>query len=103
VAVQNKGTICSSLHSIIIELNVLRTSYYRNLGWDALLQQKNDFKVTIFYRVKCAYKHSVHLNFTMIFGKIFILFLRIISQELIIASLFIIKAMLNPFSATFHV
>jgi hypothetical protein len=34
--------------------------------------------------------------------KIF-LFSRIISQELIIASLFIIKAILNPFSATFYV
>ncbi len=32
-----------------------------------------------------------------------ILFSRIISKELIIASLFIIKAILNPFSATFHV
>jgi hypothetical protein len=30
-------------------------------------------------------------------------FLKIISQELIIASLFIIEAILNPFSATFHV
>jgi hypothetical protein len=40
----------------------------------------------------------------MIFGKkTFFYFTRIISQELIIASLFIIKAILNPFSSTFHV
>jgi len=41
-----------------------------------------------------------HLNFTMIFGKKpLFYFSRIISQELIIASLFIA----DPFSATFHV
>jgi hypothetical protein len=34
--------------------------------------------------------------------KIYFYISRIISQELIIASLFIIKAILNPFSATFH-
>jgi len=40
----------------------------------------------------------------MIFGKIFIFYFpRIISKELIIASLFIMKAILNTFSAIFHV
>jgi len=40
----------------------------------------------------------------MIFGKKnYFYFSRKISQELIIASLFIIKAILNPFSAAFHV
>jgi hypothetical protein len=40
----------------------------------------------------------------MIFGKkYYFYFSKIISQELIIASLFIIKAILNPFSGTFHV
>jgi len=38
----------------------------------------------------------------MIFVKINLLS-RIISKEIIIASLFIIKAILNPFSAAFHV
>jgi hypothetical protein len=47
---------------------------------------------------------SVHLNFPMIFDKKkYFYFSRIISKEIIIASLFIIKAILNPFSATFHV
>jgi hypothetical protein len=41
------------------------------------------------------------MNFKMIFGKKF--FSRIILQELISASLFIIKAILYPLSATFHV
>jgi hypothetical protein len=36
-------------------------------------------------------------------AKNYLYFSRIISQELIIATLFIIKAILNPFSATFHV
>jgi len=40
----------------------------------------------------------------MIFGKnILFYFSRIILKELIIASLSIIKAILNPFSGTFHV
>jgi hypothetical protein len=56
---------------------------------------------TIFYRV---YKYSAHLSFTMIWGKKnYFYFSRIIQKELIIASLFIIKAILKSFSATFHV
>jgi hypothetical protein len=40
----------------------------------------------------------------MIFGQIFFFYFpRIISKELIIISSFIIKAILNPFLATFHV
>jgi hypothetical protein len=40
----------------------------------------------------------------MIFGKKnYFYFSRIILKEIIIASLFNIKAILNPFSATFHV
>jgi len=38
----------------------------------------------------------------MIFGKT-LFFSKIISKEIISASLFIIKAILNPLSATFHV
>jgi hypothetical protein len=38
----------------------------------------------------------------MIFGKNYFYFTRLISQELMIESLGIIKAILNPFSATFH-
>ncbi len=44
--------------------------------------------------------HSAIAEFCNDFWQVFS---RIISQELIIASLFIIKAILNPFSATFHV
>jgi hypothetical protein len=59
---------------------------------------------TVFYRVSCAYKYSAHLNFTMVFAKNkYFYFSRIVSKEIIIASLFIIKAILNPFSATFDV
>ncbi len=54
----------------------------------------------IFYFIMYNAHMSICLNFTMIFGKKKIIFL---SQESIIASLFIIKAILNPFSATFHV
>ncbi len=53
--------------------------------------------VNVFYWVKCTNKYSAHLNFTMIFGKkSFFYCSRIISKELIIASLFIIKAILSP-------
>ncbi len=44
----------------------------------------------------------MHLNFTMIFGKKKY-FSKIISKEYIIASLFIINAILNPVSATFYI
>jgi hypothetical protein len=49
-------------------------------------------------QVKCALEF--HNDF---WQKIYFYFSRIILQELIIASLFIIKAILNPFKATFHV
>jgi hypothetical protein len=39
----------------------------------------------------------------MIFGKKYFDFSRIISKEIIIASVIIIKAILNPFSVTFRV
>ncbi len=75
--------------------------------WSSLLSYElGIYKfITVFYRVYCAYKYCVHLNFTMIFGKNFYFFIfhNYISQELIIASLFIIKTILNPSSATFHV
>ncbi len=59
--------------------------------------------ITIFFRVQCTYKYSAHLNFTLMFGKKkYFYFSRIISKEIIIASLFIIQAILNPLSATFH-
>jgi hypothetical protein len=58
---------------------------------------------TVFYQVYCAYEYSVQQNFSMIFGNFYFYFSRIISKESVIASLFIIKAILNPFSATFHV
>ncbi len=48
--------------------------------------------------VKCA--PEFHNDF---WQKNYFDFTRIISQELIIASLFIIKAILNPFSSTFHI
>ncbi len=60
--------------------------------------------MTVFYQVQCAYKHSAHLYFTMILGKNFYFyFSRIISKEIIIASLLIIKASFSPLSATFQV
>ncbi len=49
-------------------------------------------------QVQCA--PEFHNDF---WQKIYFYFSRIISQELIIASLFIIKAILNSFSVTFHV
>ncbi len=66
------------------------------------------------YNPKCApyfIEYNVHTSIVRIwvslcfFGKnlFYFYFSRIISKELIIASLFIIKAILNPFSATLHV
>ncbi len=49
-------------------------------------------------QVECAPKF--HNDF---WQKILFYFSRVILQEQIIASLFIIKAIINPFSATFHV
>jgi len=60
-------------------------------------------KFTVFHWVQCAYKYSAHLNFTIIFDNKNIFIFQEVSKEIIIASLFIIKAILNPFSATFHV
>ncbi len=48
-------------------------------------------------QVKCA--PEFHNDF---WQKSYIYFSRIISKEIIIASLFITKAILNPFSATFY-
>ncbi len=47
-------------------------------------------------QVKCA--HEIHNDF----WNFIFYFLRIISQELIIASLFVIKAIFTPFSATYQ-
>jgi hypothetical protein len=56
------------------------------------------------YNLPYFIEYNARLNFTMIFGKIFIfLFFKKNFKKIIIASLFIIKAILNPFSATFHV
>jgi hypothetical protein len=52
---------------------------------------------TVFYRLQCACEYSVHLHFKMIFGKKYFYFSWIILQELIHASLFIIKSHLKPF------
>ncbi len=51
-------------------------------------------------RIQDQYAPEFHNDFGQ--KKFYFYFSRIISQELIIASLFIIKAILNPFSATFH-
>jgi hypothetical protein len=61
------------------------------LSWGILKQNLKPVSSTVFYRVQCAYEYSAHLNFTMIFGKKNFYFSKIISQELIIVSLFIIK------------
>ncbi len=53
---------------------------------------------TVFYRVQCTCKYNAPLKFTMIFGKKnYFYFSRLILQELTIASLFIIKAILSLF------
>ena len=63
-----------------------------------------------FYQWPYFIKYNVHTSIVRTWisqwffaKKNYFYFSRIISKELIIASLFIIKAILNPFSATFHV
>ncbi len=63
-------------------------------------------KVVMPYFIKYnVHKSIVHIWISqwLLVEKIHIYFSRVISKEIIIASLFIIKAILKPFSATFHV
>ncbi len=66
------------------------------------------FVIDFPYKLPNFIKYNVHTSIVRTWisqwflAKNYFYFARIISQELIIASLFIIKAILNPFSATFH-
>jgi hypothetical protein len=93
IPIQKRTTGSQMLCIVIL---TCQTRYYRTMEETTL--------ITVFYRVQCTYKYSAHLNFTLIFWqKNYFCFSKIISKEIIIANLIVIKAILNPFSAAFNV
>ncbi len=72
----------------------------KTFSWHSLLLQANYIILYYWTLLSIMREPEFHSDF---WQKKYFYFSRLISQELIIASLIIIKAILNPFSATFHV